>query len=84
MHRPFFLLALLLLPPASLAATESATLEVSLTIKESCRIERGEREPAPPVVNCALASPYRVQADDSKRPPSSTHRLAPARWEVVF
>ncbi|NKJ21432.1 hypothetical protein [Dyella sp. SG609] len=83
MPRPL-LLALLLLPCASFAATESTTLEVSLTIQESCRIDRRGQEREPPVVNCALDSPYRVQANDPKRAPSSTRRLAPARWEITF
>ena len=78
------LLLAALLPLTAYAATESATLEVSLTIKESCRIERREREPAPPEVNCALDSPYRVQGNDTRRPPSAQRQLAPARWEVIF
>ena len=78
------LLALLLLPCASFAATESTTLDVSLTITESCQVDRREQEREPPVVNCTLDSPYRVQANEAKRPPSSTRRLAPARWEVTF
>jgi len=83
MFRPF-LSALLLLPLASHAATESAPLDVSLTIKESCRVERREREAAPPEVNCAFDSPYRVQASQGKQPPPMKLNLQPARWEVIF
>ena len=83
MFRPF-LLALLLLPSASFAATESTTLDVSLTITENCQVDRREQERVPPVVHCALDSPYRVQANEAKRAPSSTRRVAPARWEVTF
>lgn len=78
------LLLAAVLPFTAYAATESATLDVSLTIKESCRIERREAEPAPPQVSCALDSPYRVQANDSRRAPAALRSIAPAHWEVIF
>jgi hypothetical protein len=82
MFRPLLLAALL--PLTAYAATESATLDVSLTIKESCRIERHGRDAAPPQVSCALDSPYRVQASDASSAPSARRQLAPAHWEVIF
>lgn len=84
MFRPF-LYTLLLLPIASFAATRTASFQVSLTIQESCRVERHEHESAPPQVECVFASPYRVQqATDDKPPAPSQTRLTPSRWEVIF
>lgn len=82
-------LAALLLPLCAFATTESVPLEVSLTVKERCQIDRDERATAPPAVNCALGSPYRVQPDETQRP-AVRHAQVPARnradapWEIVF
>ena len=78
------LLLAALLPLTAYAATASTTLDVSLTIRESCRVERRERDSAPPRVSCALDSPYRVQSSDTRPPPSEQRPLAPAHWEVIF
>ena len=82
MFRPLLLTALL--PFAAHAATAATSLGVSLTISESCRVERRERESAPPAVTCSLDSPYRVQPNDDKpaHPPKIERR--PACWEVIF
>lgn len=91
-HRMFRSLsfALLLLPSCAFAATETVPMDVSLTVRESCRIESGERASTTPEVSCALDSPYRIQAGTAGPPrmphaaPKATRQPAPALWEVVF
>lgn len=90
MLRPPAFVAALLLPLPALAAVETAPLEVSLTVKESCSVEHDDAVAARPGVACALDSPFRVQAGAAKqlRPapsaPSAVQHPAPAQWEVVF
>lgn len=89
MFRPLSFAAVFLPLPA-LAATATVPLDVSLTVHESCRIERDDGHAAPPLVSCALGSPYRVrtsaaeQAGGPRAAPQAVQRLAPGRWEVVF
>ena len=82
MYRPLLLAALL--PLTAHAAVATAPLEVSLTIKESCRVDRRDREPAPPSVSCTFDAPYRVQPNDDRRPPAVKFKPQPAYWEVIF
>ena len=82
MFRPLLLAALL--PFAAHAATASTSLEVSLTIKESCRVERHERGNPPPAVKCSFAAPYRVQPGQDRPAPPARIERQPAYWEVIF
>jgi hypothetical protein len=82
MYRPLLLAALL--PLTAHAAVATAPLEVSLTIKESCRVDRRDREPAPPSVRCTFDAPYRVRQHDGQPPPAVAFKPQPAYWEVIF
>lgn len=89
MFRLLSLAAALLLPLHAFAATETVPLDVSLTVRESCRVEHAEGVSAPPAVSCALDSPYRVQANAAERPrvsraANAIRHPAPAQWEVEF
>ncbi len=90
MLRPLSLAVALLLSLPALAATKTAPLEVSLTVKESCRIEYDASTAAAPAVTCALDSPYRlrdgatVQRHAVDPAPKAIQHPLPAQWEVVF
>lgn len=89
MFRLSSLLVVLLLSSAALSAT--APLEVSLTVKESCLVERRDaRAFQVPVVSCALDSPYLVRGasverfDVRDKTPTRIAAPRPAAWEVMF
>lgn len=89
MFRFPFCLAALLLSSAASAATETAPIEVSLTVRESCLIERSDAShPQAPTVSCSLDSPYRVQRATAgriaARMPAAPATLDTALWEVTF
>lgn len=83
-------LPLMLIAPQA-SSTKTATVEVSLVIKESCVVRQDDGEPADqtaPSVECALDSPYGVQPG-ARRPPNakaprSSAPITPSLWQVTF
>ncbi|SFR89437.1 hypothetical protein SAMN05216570_0379 [Dyella sp. OK004] len=73
------------------SSNETATVEVSLVIKESCVVRQVDGEQADqtaPSVECALDSPYGVQPGAHRPPhakaPRSSVPITPSLWQVTF
>jgi len=91
-----FLLVSVTAPFLMLAAhpslsTETAAIEVSLVVKESCLVQQSDGLAATqtaPSVSCALGSPYGVQsgapAASHGQAPRSTNAVTPHLWQVTF
>lgn len=83
-------LPLMLIAPQT-SSTQTATVEVSLVIKESCVVRQDDRQTAvqtAPSVSCALGSPYGLQSGapdlSHANAPRSSMPVTPSLWQVTF
>jgi hypothetical protein len=77
-----------------LSATNTAAVEVSLVIKDSCIVQQDDERTSvhtAPSVSCALGSPYGVQLTTQASPalshataPRSSIAITPSLWQVTF
>lgn len=80
----YALLCMLCACMAANGASRSATMQVGLTIVESCSVRSAG---AAPLVSCALASPYRIDMTGPGQSPaaiSSTAMASDGVWQVSF
>lgn len=84
------LLSMLNIAGTALAASNSATMEVSFVVKESCtvQLQDGARNAAPTVA-CGHNSPYQVSSQASSQPKAqpasqSSVQADGQTWQITF